>query len=179
MKAVIAALALSCCCISIAHADEASRRAKVEQLLVSMHMDRLTDQMMSVAKAMSQQAIQQTPGYHQMTPEQKRITVEYQDKIFKLITDEMGWKAMEPDVADLYAKNFTDDEINAMVAFYQSPAGQAMVEKLPQITQESMALTQQRMVQLQPKLQALTKEMQQKLAEAKGSGKSAPPQPKL
>ena len=52
-------------------------------------------------------------------------------------------KSVKPDdlinlVVPIYAKYFTDDDIQAMITFYDSPVGKKMIEKLPLITQESM-----------------------------------------
>jgi uncharacterized protein len=41
-------------------------------------------------------------------------------------------------VVPIYAKYFTDEDILGIMAFYNSPVGKKLVEKLPSITQESM-----------------------------------------
>jgi hypothetical protein len=41
-------------------------------------------------------------------------------------------------VLPIYDKYFTDDDIVQLIAFYQSPVGKKVVEKLPVIMQESM-----------------------------------------
>jgi hypothetical protein len=45
-------------------------------------------------------------------------------------------------IAALYARNFTADELREAVAFYRGPTGQKFVQKLPAVLQESMALGQ-------------------------------------
>ena len=45
-------------------------------------------------------------------------------------------------IAVLYARNFTADELREVVAFYRRPTGQKFVQKLPAISQESMVLGQ-------------------------------------
>jgi hypothetical protein len=45
-------------------------------------------------------------------------------------------------IAVLYARNFTADELREVVAFYRRPTGQKFVQKLPAVTQESMVLGQ-------------------------------------
>src|SRR5262245_57482182 len=45
-------------------------------------------------------------------------------------------------IAAVYARNFTADELREAVAFYRGPTGQKIVQKLPAITQESMAIGQ-------------------------------------
>jgi hypothetical protein len=41
-------------------------------------------------------------------------------------------------MATIYARNFTADELRQVAAFYQTPTGRKMLEKLPALTQESM-----------------------------------------
>jgi uncharacterized protein len=40
-------------------------------------------------------------------------------------------------VVPIYAKHFTEKEINQLIQFYRSPIGQKVIEKLPLITQDS------------------------------------------
>ena len=42
----------------------------------------------------------------------------------------------------VYAKHLSADDIKGLIAFYSSPLGQKLIEKLPAITQESMQLGQ-------------------------------------
>ncbi len=46
-------------------------------------------------------------------------------------------------VARVYAVNFTAGELREIQAFYQTPTGQKVREKMPVVTQESMILGQQ------------------------------------
>jgi hypothetical protein len=43
-------------------------------------------------------------------------------------------------VAVIYARNFKADELRQVTAFYKSPIGQKFLEKMPVITQESLAM---------------------------------------
>ncbi len=38
----------------------------------------------------------------------------------------------------IYDRNFTSEEIDAMLVFYRTPAGQSMMRKMPVVVQESM-----------------------------------------
>jgi hypothetical protein len=40
----------------------------------------------------------------------------------------------------LYQKHLTQDEVRALIDFYQTPAGSSVIAKMPALTQESMAL---------------------------------------
>ena len=45
-------------------------------------------------------------------------------------------------IAALYARNFSVEELREVVAFYRGPTGQKFIQKLPLITQESMVIGQ-------------------------------------
>ncbi len=41
-------------------------------------------------------------------------------------------------IVPIYARNFTDAEIDAMIAFYETPEGRSVMAKMPTVMQESM-----------------------------------------
>jgi len=45
-------------------------------------------------------------------------------------------------LATVYAANFTAQELQDMTAFYRTPTGQKMLERLPTVMQQSMQLGQ-------------------------------------
>ena len=68
---------------------------------------------------------------------------------------EAKWAALKKDVFDVevkdlqkmlvpvYKKYFTPEEVKAIIAFYESPVGKKLAGQTPQITTESMQVTQQ------------------------------------
>ena len=69
------------------------------------------------------------------------------------VTDEQ-WAAVKKEVFDvevaelskqlipIYKKHFTQEDVKAIIAFYESPVGKKLAEQTPLITVESMQLTQ-------------------------------------
>lgn len=55
----------------------------------------------------------------------------------------------------VYQKQFTEEDVKAFLAFYQSPAGKKLVEKQPAIMQESMMIGQQWGMGIAQKIQAI------------------------
>jgi len=47
------------------------------------------------------------------------------------------------DIAMIYARNFTVDEMRRVTAFYREPVGQKFLDKVPVITQDSMSAGQE------------------------------------
>jgi len=43
-------------------------------------------------------------------------------------------------VATIYASNFSSDDLRAMIAFYKTPVGQKMLDRLPAVTQQTMSV---------------------------------------
>jgi len=68
---------------------------------------------------------------------------------------EAKWAALKKDVFDVevkdlqkmlvpvYKKYFTPEEVKSIIAFYESPVGKKLAGQTPQITTESMQVTQQ------------------------------------
>lgn len=138
-----------------AHADEASKRAKVEQLMAAMNMERTITDAMAAIRAQVSQAMQAMPGMNQATPEQKKLIENFQGQVNKLVDEATSWKVLGPQYVDLYAQIYTEDEIEGILAFYQSPAGKAMVAKTPELTSKGMVISQRMMADLQPKIGVL------------------------
>jgi hypothetical protein len=98
-----------------AYADEASRHAKAQEMLTLLHMDRLLDQTMNNMLA-QMSAVTKQLGGNNVQPEDQAKIEEFQKKVFQLIQSQMGWKTLEPDYVDIYVKNFTDEQLDAILA---------------------------------------------------------------
>jgi uncharacterized protein len=59
------------------------------------------------------------------------------------------------EVASVYAKHFTHDDINSMLAFYATPLGIKMIQTMPAVLQDSAAIGQRLMQQELPRLISL------------------------
>jgi hypothetical protein len=159
----------------MARADEASKRAKVQELIAEMHMDQLLVQMTEAMKTQTDQMLKQAPGMEALTPEKKKLMEEYEQESTKIIMDNMSWHSMEPEFIAIYMKTFTEDEIEGMVAFYKSPAGQAVLTKMPELMTASMQIAQRHVAEVQPKLQELQEKFMKEMSEpAPAAAKTAP-----
>jgi hypothetical protein len=164
-------LTVGCCC---ARADEASKRAKAEQLFLLLRMDTMMDQLMGGVKKQVQQITESMPGADQATPDQKKQMADFQQRVMDVVNQKIGWKALEPDFINLYASTYTEEELDGIVGFYKSPIGQKMIEKTPELTTKSTQITQQKMTELQPILNQMVQDFMKQMAAA--TGKPAPAQ---
>ena len=136
-----------------ATAQQPTKEAKVDQLLSSMNADATINQMFDQIKAMT--ASQIPPG---TTPEQIAKAQEIQTRIFDLVKSRLSWDKMRPEYVRLYSEVFSDDEISGMLAFYQSPAGRAMLQKMPALMKQIMEMVQSQMADLMPEIQRITRD---------------------
>ena len=150
MKVLIAALLLSA---SLAPAQQASKTAKIERLLVITKASAMMDQMFDQMKGMM---AQQTPA--EMTPEQRASYQKGQAKVMDLVKDTISWDKMRPQYIKLYSETFTEPEIDGMLTFYESPSGKAVLDKMPVLMQKSMTLASAQMQDVVPKIQEIIRD---------------------
>lgn len=87
----------------------------------------------------------------QARPELKAI----EPAIKEFFTKYMGWEAQRGDIAALYAKNYTTEELKKLNEFYQTPLGQKTVQLLPQLAAAAAQIGQSRMMQHMPEMKAM------------------------
>jgi hypothetical protein len=138
-----------------ARADEASKQAKVKELFAVMHMDHSLDRTRSAMEQQVQATAKNAPGTEQMTPEKKKMQQEFVDNSMKVVDENFGWSELEPAYVKLYADTYTEAELDGILAFYKSPAGQALLTKTPELSAGVMQIVHGHMGDFQPKMQGL------------------------
>jgi len=149
-----------CASFGSAHADEASKHAKAQEMLGLLHTERVSQQIegniMKQASAMQQQI------YGGPVPAASKDKYDaFQQQLQQATEAQIGWKVLQPEYVDLYAKTYTEPELDAILTFYKSPAGQSMLAKAPELSTQSMQLVQAKMTVLQPQLQKLAQDFVQ------------------
>ena len=132
--------------------------------------------------AMGQQMDAMFGGYMGKLLEGKHLNAkqaEIMEKSRARLTDTfktmMSWEAMEPMYLKVYAETFTQKEIDGMTAFYETPVGHSMIEKMPLVVKNTMVIMQKQMEGLMPKIQQIAKETADEIkaeAAAEEKGKS-------
>lgn len=78
--------------------------------------------------------------------------------------EKMSWQKMKGMFIDIYASVFTKEELDGVIAFYESPAGQKFVAKQPELTLVTMQKMQALMAEIMPEIQ---KNAEKAVAQAK------------
>jgi uncharacterized protein len=137
---------------SLASAQGLSKEAKIERLLDITNgqatMNQVFEQMKATMAAIPASA----------TPEQQAKAQELQGKILDLMKSQMSWERMRPACVKAYSETFSEEEIDGIMAFYESPAGRAMQAKMPILISKVMALAQAQARELMPEIERITKE---------------------
>jgi len=142
---------------SVAPADRPTE-ASIQQLLQVQNSKHLVEVMGKQLDTMFTNMInQQTQGKNLTDEDKQRIAAgrermkEIKDKIFT-------WEAMEPMFLKIYGESFSQSEVDSMIAFYSSPAGQSVVSKLPLVAQNTMAAMGEQMKSIAPQVQQIAKD---------------------
>ena len=131
-----------------AAADEKSRRKAAEDLLLGMKMDKqlqhATDQMLDLQVKTNPQLAQ------------------YRGAMKKFFDKYMSWDTLKDEMIGIYAEAFTEEELNEISAFYKTPAGKKVIEKMPELMTKGMQLGARRVQMNQAELQRMIEEERNK-----------------
>lgn len=149
------------------------QQATKEQLAKLFEVMRLREQMKSmrqIVPSMVQQqiktAMNQTEGE---LPPGTKLSTEQREKMQEVMQKYVG-KAMDlyptdemlTDMSTIYQRHLSKDDVDGMIAFYSSPAGQHLLDMQPVIAQEYMPMIMGKVAQ---RSQSLTKEMMAEMAQ--------------
>jgi hypothetical protein len=149
-----------------AHADEASKRVKIEEMFTVLKMDSMMKQMMNQGLAQGKEVAKSMMGGAPMTAADQKIMDDYMAKVFAVVSDRLSWEKLEPAYIDLYASAYTEEEVDGILAFYKSPVGQALLAKTPELITKSGAIVNGRMQELGPRMQEVMADLQKQLQAA-------------
>lgn len=153
MKCIFMVLALF---VSVqVSASEESKEIKLKELLQITNANEMIDSMYSQMEMM----LQNMSSEMGVKDDEQEIFDEYYSKMMNVVRDSMSWDKMQPLVADLYIKNFTEKEISDMVEFYKTETGRSLLEKMPLVMQESMQIGQTLMQNAIPKIKSISAEL--------------------
>jgi uncharacterized protein len=141
-----------------AGAHAAASAASVERLMQVMRVQQQLDTIYTQTLPAMQNAMRQSMAGQLSPADADRLFNAVMPRVDAVIREELGWAKLKPDFAKIYAETFTQQEIDGLIAFYEGPLGSALVEKMPQLTQRSMALMQQRMPAVMQKAMQVARE---------------------
>jgi uncharacterized protein len=156
-----------------------------EQLAKLFEVMRIKQQMASMRSmttGMVQQQIQSAmKQVHEGLPAGSKPDAELQERMQAVVNKYVA-KAMElypademlTDMTGIYQKHLTKEDVESLIAFYSSPAGQDLLNAQPAIAQEYMPMVMAKVTQ---RSQAMIKEMMAEMEELEPAKKSSASKP--
>ena len=138
--------------------------ASIRELFEITHIQTFLVTLRSTMGRGMQQGFAAATANKNLTVEQQRIVDGYMRRMETIFDEELVWSKIEPIYLQVYRENFTQDEIDAINAFYRTPAGQAVIEKMPASTQRAAQLMQPNIQEMLKKMQALQADATKQLA---------------
>lgn len=141
----VAAMSLS----ALAFAAPASD-ASIDELIQVARMREQTDAMMQGMEkdfAMNMDGMMAgVVGHRKVSSETRQRIQGMQRQMVQILREEMAWENIQPIYRQIYKETFTQEEIDGMLAFYRTPVGQAMLQKMPQALERSMRISRERLL---------------------------------
>ncbi len=152
-------------------ADEKATLADAEAVIGKMKFDTMIAKMLEQQKkgmlAMTKKMAGNSKGVNQAEFDA------YQAKVMDAMNAAMKPEDMKADFAKVYSEVFTKGELQGLADFYDSPTGQAMIDKQPEVQQKTMAAIMPRMMAAMPKVQQLSAEFNKEQDTKKAAAKAA------
>jgi hypothetical protein len=139
--------------------------ASVRELLALSKSERLIDGMWQQMDQVMKSSVTAATS-EGLNDAQRKVMDDMSTEMVAIFRDVMSWNDLEPRLIDLYKQTLTQSDVDGMVTFYKSAAGQALIEKMPLIMQRSMTLMTDKVQSMSPRLHALQQETSRKLREA-------------
>ena len=129
--------------------DAVQRRGAAEKLLTLFNMDATYDQAMKQAMNMAIVMIDA-----QDIPEAEKVNARKAvEASITVSMEKFSWKRMKSIFLDIYAEILSLEELEGLIAFYESPIGQKFLKKQPQLSLATMEQMQLLMQEMMPDLQ--------------------------
>ena len=156
------------------NADAPASDASVRELMAVSDMAKLVGDIEAQTEVTLQAAANQMLQGREVTPGQRAIVEDMVRQMAAILSDAMSWQVMEGKFAEIYRRSFSEAEVRAMIDFYRSPGGQAVLRKMPVVMQASMELAAEQIASVAPKLRELQRQTTARLAAECGSDCTQP-----
>jgi hypothetical protein len=145
--------------------------ASIKQLLELAQARKLIDSVMAQMDNLMQQSVAQATQGQKIPPKVQKDIDQRRSEMIAMMKELLDWTKLEPLYLRVYQKTFNQQEVDGMIAFYKTPAGQAVIAKMPAVMQNTIEEMQQRMGPVMQKMQKMQQDVVAEMkAEAKNKG---------
>jgi len=151
---------------SLSHAAPASDET-IKELFAVSNTKSLIENMQNQMQQMLLLKTQQTLKNKKFTPQEEQILSKMNKKIIAEILSTINWQTLEPNYIEIYKKNFTEEQLKQIILFYKTEAGKSLINKMPNVIQESMHQAQALVPKMTESIQKILKETDLELSKIK------------
>lgn len=128
----------------------------IDALLVAMKSESLVESLNANMESTLRQSIALALNGKAPPPRLQRFMDDAPHQFAEAMKEELSWTTLKPLYVQLYQETFTQEEVDGLVAFYRSPAGEALTKKMPIAMQKTMQLVQARMAPVMERFRIIT-----------------------
>jgi hypothetical protein len=132
--------------------------SSIKELLTITKAQKLVDGMRNQFDSLMDKGIQQGLNGKQPTAKQQQAIANMKNKMVSVMQNELTWEKLEPMYLRLYSESFTEEEAAGMLSFYKTPAGQAVINKMPTLTLKTTIEVQKMVMGVGPQMQKIQEE---------------------
>ncbi|TBR39484.1 MULTISPECIES: DUF2059 domain-containing protein [Dyella] len=146
-------------------ADAPPSDASIHKLMEVTQAQKMSENIMAQMREVMLRSAKQAlgNGNGDLDPKEQEIVTRSVTQLTDLLTKQVAWKELEPSLTDIYKKTFTQKEVDDLTAFYLTPSGKAVIEKMPLVVQQSMAMGESKVKGIVPQLQQINENMVKEL----------------
>jgi hypothetical protein len=150
-------------------ADVPPSEASIKQLLEVSNAHKLIDSMWTQVDAYMKNVMAQAVQGQQLSAGDQKQIEEVEADFTREMKEVLDWNKLEPMYVRVYQKSFSQQEVDGMIAFYKTPTGQAVLNKMPLVLQNTMTEMQQMLQPMMQHLQDKQREIAAKIQQKKNS----------
>ena len=159
--------ALGLASLQASRPSEESLNQMIQVMEVQKTIELMLAQVERNMKASMDQSFQAALKGNEPTAAQRDAAEKFQKKANDILKEELSFAKLKEVYLQVYGDTFSQDEVDRIIAFYGSPAGKAMVEKIPVAMQKANTILQGRMGPMMQKLQKVQDDFNAELGKTK------------
>lgn len=164
---------LALCLVSGVAMAEPAHENSIDELMDATNIRHMLDNMNTQYDEIMSMMIQEALDGHKPTPAQQEVIDRMKKRMMGVMQDTMSWEKIQPLYVKIYQDSFSEEEVRGMIAFYKSPAGKAVVEKMPLVMQRSMDVMKPLMQEMFPKMKQIGEDFSAEMAKVAPADPSA------
>jgi hypothetical protein len=125
----------------------------VEKMLEVTGVEKLNESVIHQLDGMTENIVARTFHGKGTSPQAAQLEDAARQRLRAIIREDLSWARMGPVYVRLYSENFSQADVDGVIAFYESKAQQDYSARMPDITKKTFGEIQQRIGPIMQKMQ--------------------------